>query len=97
MITYMAEGIFGRMATSGWADPALCAGCVEPNTAFYLAANTPYLLVPALMIARMWRPLPFGVAQPASQDPTITVDLRQEPSAVDMSVDDNDGDQRITS
>ncbi len=96
MITYMAEGVFGRMATSGWADPALCAGCVEPNTAFYLAANTPYLLLPALMIARMWRPLPFGIAQPALvEEPQITIDLRQDSAAVEVSVDDTDGDQRI--
>lgn len=41
MITYMAEGLFGKMATEGWADPALCSGCVEPDTWLYLAANLP--------------------------------------------------------
>ncbi len=79
MITYMAEGIFGRMATEGWADPVLCPGCVEPNTLYYLAANLAYLIVPALMIVRMWRPDPFG--PPVEEAPVETakpviVDLR---------------------
>ncbi len=76
MITYMAEGIFGRMATEGWADAALCAGCVEPNTLYYLAANSAYLIVPALMIIRMWKRNPFGERadlEPAG--PTVTIDL----------------------
>lgn len=62
MVTYMAEGIFGRMATEGWMDQGLCPGCVEPNTLYYLVANGAYLIVPALMVVRMWRPDPFGSA-----------------------------------
>jgi hypothetical protein len=82
MITYMSEGIFGRVATEGWADPTLCPGCVEPNTLFYVGANIAYLLVPALMIVRMWRPYPFtGQATPA-EAPTgeddVVIDLRGE-------------------
>lgn len=80
MITYMAEGLFGAMAVSGWADPAICPGCVEPSALYYLAANLPYLLVPAAMIVRMWRPLPFGVMEaPAGRvapaEP-VEIDLR---------------------
>ena len=76
MITYMAEGIFGRMATEGWADGALCAGCVEPNTLMYLAANSAYLVIPALMIVRMWRRDPFGDSTAPDEDrPPITIDL----------------------
>ncbi len=77
MITYMSEGIFGFMATEGWADPAICAGCVEPNTWYYLAANLPYLLIPALMIWRMWKPNPFGVP--------VVDSRRQEPVTVDLT------------
>lgn len=83
MITYMAEGIFGRMATSGWADPALCAGCVEPNTWYYLAANSAYLIVPALMIVRMWRPHPFGEPAPVAPDRRpVEIDLRGDEPVV---------------
>lgn len=83
MITYMAQGIFGFMATEGWADPALCAGCTEPNTLFYLAANLPYLLIPALMIWRMWRPNPFGPPMVDSRrKETMTLDLTGEDPVV---------------
>ncbi len=76
MITYMAEGIFGRMATEGWADATLCAGCVEPNTLYYLAANSAYLIVPALMIIRMWKEKPFGERTDLeAAGPTVTIDL----------------------
>jgi hypothetical protein len=76
MITYMAEGTMGWMATEGWADPALCAGCTEPQTWFYLLANMPYLLIPLLMIIRMWKPHPFGKPVPASSaTPEVLVDL----------------------
>lgn len=76
MITYMAEGTMGWMATEGWADPALCLGCSEPQTWFYLLANTPYLLVPLLMIIRMWRPHPFGKPlSEGSDSPEVLVDL----------------------
>ena len=85
MITYMAEGIFGFMATEGWADPTLCAGCTEPQTWFYLLANTPYLLVPMLMIVRMWRPNPFTepVEEPVEQ-PQVMVDLTGEEPVVSI-------------
>lgn len=85
MITYMAEGIFGFMATSGWADPAVCPGCVEPNTLYYLAANSPYLIIPALMIWRMWKPNPFGVpVVDTRQRDAITVDLTGDEPVVFM-------------
>lgn len=80
MITYMAQGIFGSMATQGWADPALCPGCVEPNTLYYLAANLPYLLIPALMIWRMWKPNPFGAP--------VVDSRRREEVTVDLTGDD---------
>jgi len=90
MITYMSEGIFGRVATDGWADPSLCPGCVEPNTLYYLAANGAYLIVPALMIGRMWRPHPFtkkrevvGV-EPAIAEEEVVIDLRGD--GVDVSL-----------
>jgi EXPERA (EXPanded EBP superfamily) len=75
MITYMAEGTLGFMATEGWADPLLCAGCTEPQTWRYLLANLPYLIVPALMIVRMWKPNPF--AAPVQEEATaeVLVDL----------------------
>ena len=83
MITYMAEGVFGRMATEGWADPALCPGCVEPNTLFYLTANLPYLIVPALMIIRMWRNDPFGSPpEPEPSPQQVVVDLRGDEPVV---------------
>jgi hypothetical protein len=93
MITYMAEGIFGRVATEGWADPALCPGCVEPNALYYLAANIAYLVVPALMIFRMWKPHPF--TQPSEHlvevpiaEGEVVIDLRSgEP---DVSVSDQE-------
>ncbi len=59
MITYMAEGTTSYWATEGW---RLIEGCTEPNTAYYLACNIPYLLIPFLMIIRMWKPNPFGTA-----------------------------------
>jgi hypothetical protein len=93
MITYMADGIFGRVAAEGWADPALCPGCVEPNTLYYLAANLPYLVVPALMVIRMWRNDPFGVAEARSiPAPTghVTIDLRGDEPVVRI------GDQEVT-
>lgn len=77
MITYMSEGLFGFMATEGWADPIVCPGCVEPSALYYLAANLPYLLVPALMIWRMWRSSPFGA-------PLVDV-RRPEPLTVDLT------------
>ncbi len=80
MITYMSQGIFGFMATEGWADPALCPGCVEPNTLFYLAANSPYLIIPALMIWRMWKPNPFGAP--------VVDSRRSEPVTVDLTGDE---------
>ena len=79
MITYMAEGLFGFMATEGWADPALCPGCTEPQTWLYLLANSPYLLVPLLMIVRMWKPHPFGepVEEPETDEGVhLVVDVR---------------------
>jgi hypothetical protein len=90
MITYMSEGIFGRVATEGWADASLCPGCVEPNTMYYLAANIAYLIVPALMIARMWKPHPFtrlrvdGDAVPAT-DGEVVIDLRSDEAEVSLS------------
>lgn len=77
MITYMSEGIFGSVATEGWADPALCPGCVEPDTLYYLAANSAYLLVPALMIVRMWKPHPFSKKHTLEAEPDIVIDLRE--------------------
>lgn len=60
MITYMAEGMFGYVAQGGWSDPALCPGCVEPDLFRYFYTNVPYLILPFLMIIRMWKPNPFG-------------------------------------
>ncbi|MDX1907035.1 MAG: emopamil-binding family protein [Bacteroidia bacterium] len=57
MITYMAEGMFGYYAREGWQT---LPEVVAPDTAYYFWVNLPYLLVPALMIIRMWRPDPFG-------------------------------------
>lgn len=94
MITYMSEGIFGRMATEGWADPALCPGCVEPNTLYYLAANSPYLLIPALMIVRMWRPKPFTLepeSSPAAE--RVVIDLRDKAPIDQDRLDEPSGDR----
>jgi hypothetical protein len=89
MITYMSEGIFGRVATESWADPALCPGCVEPNTLYYLAANSAYLLVPAAMIVRMWRSHPFTrepvPVAPAERPLDVVIDLRGEEPEVSTS------------
>ena len=84
MITYMAEGTLGFMATEGWADPALCAGCTEPQTWFYLLANSPYLIVPLAMIVRMWKPEPFG--RIAAQEPArkVLVDLTGDEPVVSI-------------
>lgn len=88
MLSYMAEGIFGNMATVGWADPALCAGCTEPNTLYYLAANSMYLIVPALMIARMWKDHPFGsLARPEPIEADIPVLEDEQPLVVDLRQD----------
>ena len=57
MITYMAEGMFGQVATEGWQQ---LPECVPPDTTYYFFTNLPYLLVPALMIWRMWKPNPFN-------------------------------------
>ena len=90
MITYMSEGIFGRVATEGWADPSLCPGCVEPNTLYYLAANGAYLIVPALMIGRMWRQHPFTRRReevggaPSIVEEEVVIDLRGD--GVDVSL-----------
>ncbi|MDH3248975.1 MAG: hypothetical protein OEQ47_08440, partial [Acidimicrobiia bacterium] len=94
MITYMSEGIFGRVATEDWADPTLCPGCVEPNTLYYLAANSAYLIVPALMIVRMWRPHPFTGEVAVEAEPDIVIDLRE--GAADLSLPDpgDSGTQR---
>ena len=89
MVTYMSEGIFGRMAQTGWADAAICAGCTEPNTLYYLAANSMYLIVPALMIVRMWRDEPFGSLMPVPAEEIlpsepIMIDLRSDETAVEL-------------
>lgn len=60
MITYMAEGMFGQVAREGW---RLLPEVQQPDTAYYFWVNLPYLLLPALMIVRMWRPDPFGARQ----------------------------------
>lgn len=57
MITYMAEGMFGQVATEGWKHIAYC---VQPDTWYYFWVNLPYLLVPILTIIRLWKPNPFG-------------------------------------
>lgn len=57
MITYMAEGMFGNVATQGWRT---LPQCQEPDTLYYFFVNLPYLVLPALMIWRMWKPYPFG-------------------------------------
>ena len=46
MTTYMAEGLFGAYAS--------------PNPLYYITVNSPYWLVPALMIIRLWKPNPFS-------------------------------------
>lgn len=84
MITYMAEGTLGFMATEGWADPLLCAGCIEPQTWRYLLANLPYLIVPALMIVRMWRPNPFSPRIGDDQEPGVLLDLTGENPTVSI-------------
>lgn len=57
MITYMAEGMFGPVAREGWKNLPLCT---QPDTMHYFWVNLPYLLVPFLMIIRMWKKEPFG-------------------------------------
>lgn len=57
MITYMAEGMFGWWATEGWSQ---LPETQQPDTLYYFFTNLPYLLVPLLMIIRMWKPAPFG-------------------------------------
>ncbi len=84
MITYMAEGTLGFMATEGWADPLLCAGCVEPQTWRYLMANLPYLIVPALMIIRMWKPNPFGAVRAGEVSSAVTLDLTGDEPVVSI-------------
>lgn len=84
MITYMAEGTLGFMATEGWADPLLCAGCVEPQTWRYLMANLPYLIVPALMIIRMWKPNPFGAARDQEVPSGVLLDLTGDEPVVSI-------------
>lgn len=87
MVTYMSEGIFGQMAQTGWADQAICAGCVEPNTLYYLAANSMYLIVPALMVVRMWKDHPFGMRETALEIPAIETE-KAEPLVVDLRTDE---------
>lgn len=84
MITYIAEGTLGFMATEGWADPALCAGCVEPQTWRYLLANLPYLIVPLLMIVRMWKPNPFSKRTEGISDTAVLVDLTGDAPVVSI-------------
>jgi hypothetical protein len=84
MITYIAEGTLGFMATQGWADPALCAGCVEPQTWRYLMANLPYLIIPALMIVRMWKPKPFSPRLEEPESPEVLLDLTGDSPAVSI-------------
>lgn len=57
MITYMAEGMFGYWATEGWKNLPEVS---EPDHLYYFFTNLPYLLVPFLVIVRMWRQNPFG-------------------------------------
>jgi hypothetical protein len=84
MITYIAEGTLGFMATEGWADPLLCAGCVEPQTWRYLMANLPYLIVPALMIVRMWKPNPFGAVRDGEVSSAVILDLTGDEPVVSI-------------
>jgi hypothetical protein len=84
MITYIAEGTLGFMATEGWADPLLCAGCVEPQTWRYLMANLPYLIVPALMIVRMWKPNPFGAVRDGEDSSAVILDLTGDEPVVSI-------------
>ncbi|MEZ4775410.1 MAG: emopamil-binding family protein [Bacteroidia bacterium] len=57
MITYMAEGMFGQVAREGWQQ---LPECVEPDLVRYFFTNIAYLIVPALMMVRMWKPKPFS-------------------------------------
>jgi hypothetical protein len=57
MITYMAEGMFGQVAKEGWKT---LPQCTAPDTMHYFWVNLPYLVVPILMMIRMWKPNPFG-------------------------------------
>lgn len=57
MITYMAEGMYGWWATTGWKD---LPNTTEPDTLYYFLTNLPYLLVPLFTIIRMRKPNPFG-------------------------------------
>lgn len=57
MITYMAEGMFGQVAREGWQQ---LPECVEPDLVRYFFTNIAYLLVPALMMVRMWKSKPFS-------------------------------------
>lgn len=57
MITYMAEGMFGQVAREGWKT---LPQCTTPDTMHYFWVNLPYLVVPILMMIRMWKPNPFG-------------------------------------
>lgn len=84
MITYMAEGTLGFMATEGWADPLLCAGCSDPQTWRYLLANGLYLIVPALMIIRMWKPNPFGSSTEEEAGAEVLVDLSGDDPVVSI-------------
>lgn len=105
MITYMAQGIFGEMAQSGWATEAVCVACTEPNTLYYLSANSAYLIIPALMIVRMWKPDPFGTPSEAipsvgevmvdltTGEPVVYIDGQEVASSVAQTADEAEQSQ----
>ena len=53
---------FGVVEFFGW---EYLSGQMATNLPVFLGANGPYLLVPILLVLRMWRPMPFGTATDA--------------------------------
>jgi hypothetical protein len=47
-------------------------------------ANLPYLIVPALMIVRMWKPNPFGAVRDGEVSSAVILDLTGDEPVVSI-------------
>jgi hypothetical protein len=68
-LMYSGAMIVGVLEFFGW---ELASGMMATNLGVFFAFNGPYLLVPLLLVVRMWQPNPFGVRAPEAMTAPAT-------------------------
>ena len=66
-LMYAGAMVVGVAEFFGW---ELASGKMATNLVIFFAFNGPYFLIPALLAARLWRPLPFGVREASAPERT---------------------------